>query len=106
MHTLFDIHVTSNKVIDYDSTIKNLNKKLIIIQNDIENLIYALTEYLEKAENDENCLEEIQKRLFYLQNLERTFSLELPQLILKRYQYIQALLELLLQIGTHTYHQR
>ena len=29
-------------------------------------------------------MEEIQKRLFYLQNLERTFALELPQLITKR----------------------
>ncbi len=29
-------------------------------------------------------MEETQKRLFYLQNLERTFSLELPKLILKK----------------------
>ncbi len=73
-----------SKVAQFDSTIKNFNDKLINVQNDVENLIYALTEYLEHVENEDTFLEEIQKRLFYLQNLERTFSLELPQLIVKR----------------------
>ena len=72
------------KVIHYDSKLKFFYEKLINFQSDLENLIFALTEYLEKTENQDICLDEIQKRLFYLQNLERTFSLELPQLILKR----------------------
>ncbi len=72
------------KVVDFDPKIKNLNENLINIQNNLENLIYSLKDYLEQMENDDISLEEIQKRLFYLQNLERTFSLELPQLILKR----------------------
>ncbi len=73
-----------SKVIQFDSKIKELNENLINIQNDVENLIYALTEYSEELENEDINLEEIQKRLFYLQNLERTFSLELPKLILKK----------------------
>ena len=73
-----------SKVIQFDSNIKDLNENLINIQNDVENLIFALTEYSGELENEDISLEEIQKRLFYLQNLERTFSLELPQLILKR----------------------
>ena len=35
-------------------------------------------------ENYESNLPEIQKRLFFLKNLERTFSLDLPQLIERR----------------------
>ena len=73
-----------SKVIEFDPKIKDLNENLINIQNDVENLIFNLTDYLEKVDKEEFSLEEIQKRLFYLQNLERTFSLELPQLILKR----------------------
>ncbi len=72
------------KVEECDQKIKNLNDDLLNIQNDVEKLIFALSEYLEQVENDDVCLEDIQKRLFYLQNLERTFSLELPELILKR----------------------
>ncbi len=73
-----------NKVIKFDSKIKYFYENLINIQNDVENLIFALTEYLNGIENEDFSLDEIQKRLFYLQNLERTFSLELPQLILKK----------------------
>ncbi len=73
-----------SKVYQFDSKIKFLNENLINIQTDIENLIFALTEYLEELENEDVSLEEVQKRLFYLQNLERTFSLELPKLILKK----------------------
>ncbi len=73
-----------SKVIQFDPKIKNLNETLLNIQNDVENLIFALTEYSEQLGNEDNSLEEIQNRLFYLQNLERTFSLELPKLILKR----------------------
>ncbi len=73
-----------SKVVQFDSRIKDLNENLINIQSDLENLIFALTEYSEEIDNEDISLEEIQKRLFYLQNLERTFSLELPKLILKK----------------------
>ncbi len=73
-----------SKVCEYDFKIKNFYLNLINIQSDVENLIFSLTEYLNGVENEDISLEEIQKRLFYLQNLERTFSLELPKLILKR----------------------
>ncbi len=73
-----------NKLVQFDSRIKDLNDNLISIQNDLENLIYSLTEFSEEIDNEDTSLEEIQKRLFYLQNLERSFSLELPKLILKR----------------------
>jgi len=72
------------KVIHFDPKIKDLTENLISIQNDMENAIFSLTEYLDKLENEDISLEKVQKRLFYLQNLERTFSLKLPQLILKR----------------------
>ncbi len=73
-----------SKVADFDSKIKTLNDDLINIQDDVENLIIALKEYLEQIGNEDNSLEEVQKRLFYLKNLERTFSLDLPNLISKR----------------------
>ena len=73
-----------SKVIEFDSNINHLHENLINIQSRVENLIFSLTEYLDQVENEDDNLEEIQKRLFYLQNLERTFSLELPQLIYKR----------------------
>jgi len=43
-----------------------------------------LNSYLQEIENYESNLPEIQKRLFFLKNLERTFSLDLTQLIEKR----------------------
>ena len=73
-----------NKILNFDSKIEAFKEKLINIQNDVENLISDLSEYLEQVENDDLSLEDIQNRLFYLKNLERTFLLELPQLILKR----------------------
>ena len=73
-----------SKVSQFDTKIKDLNENLINIQNDVENLVLSLTEYSAQLENQDNSLEEIQKRLFFLQNLERTFSLDLPKLILKR----------------------
>ena len=73
-----------SKAMDFDPNIKILYEELVNIQNDVENFIFSLTDYLERVDSDDISLEEIQKRLFYLQNLERTFSLELPQLIVKR----------------------
>ncbi len=73
-----------NRTAEFDLTIKNFREKLLDIQTYIEDLIFALNSYMQDIDNDESNLLEIQKRLFFLKNLERTFSLELPQLIEKR----------------------
>ena len=73
-----------SRVVDFDSEIMDLKEMLVKIQSDLENLIYVLIDYTGRVVDEDISLEEIQKRLFYLQNLERTFSLELPKLILKR----------------------
>ena len=69
---------------DFDLKIHEFREKLLNIQSDVEDLIFALKSYLQDIENNESNLPEIQKRLFFLKNLERTFSLELPKLIIKR----------------------
>ena len=73
-----------NKTADFDLKIQKFREKLINIHSDIEDLIFALSSYLQDIENYDTDLPEIQKRLFFLKNLERTFSLDLPQLIKKR----------------------
>ena len=73
-----------NKIVSFDPKIQHLKDNLINIQNEVENLIFGIAEYLEQVENEDIGLQEIQTRLFFLQNLERTFSLDLPNLILKR----------------------
>jgi len=75
-----------NKTADFDLKIQKFREKLLNIHADIEDLIFDLTSYLQDIENYDNDLPEIQKRLFFLKNLERTFSLDLPQLIEKRNQ--------------------
>ena len=75
---------TLNKTADFDSEIHKFREKLLNIQSDVEELIFALNSYLQDIENYESNLPEIQKRLFFLKNLERTFSLDLPKLIEKR----------------------
>ena len=75
---------TLNKTADFDSEIQKFREKLLNIQSDVEELIFALNSYLQDIENYESNLPEIQKRLFFLKNLERTFSLDLPKLIEKR----------------------
>ena len=77
-----------NKTADFDLKIKIFREKLLSIQADVENLILDLNSYIQDAENNESNLPEIQKRLFFLKNLERTFSLDLPHLIEKRDQLI------------------
>ena len=76
---IYDSIKQLTRFVEFDSKIKNISENLISIQNDIENLIYSLTDYLEYTENEDTSLEEIQNRLFFLRNLERTFSLDLPQ---------------------------
>ncbi len=73
-----------NKIADFDLKIKKFREHLLKIQADVEDLIFDLNSYLQNIENYESNLPEIQKRLFFLKNLERTFSLGLPLLIEKR----------------------
>jgi len=73
-----------NKTADFDLKIQNFREKLLNIHADVEDLIFDLKSYLQEIENYESNLPEIQNRLFFLKNLERTFSLDLTQLIEKR----------------------
>jgi len=73
-----------NKTADFDLKIQKFREKLLNIHADVEDLIFDLKFYLQEIENHESNLPEIQKRLFFLKNLERTFSLDLTQLIEKR----------------------
>ena len=73
-----------NKTADFDLKIQKFREKLLNIHADVEDLIFELKSYLQEIENYESNLPEIQKRLFFLKNLERTFSLDLTQLIEKR----------------------
>ncbi len=73
-----------NKTADFDLKIQKFREQLLNIHAEVEELNFALSSYLQDIENYESNLPEIQKRLFFLKNLERTFSLGLPQLIEKR----------------------
>ncbi len=73
-----------NKTAEFDLKIQKFREKLLNIYADVEDLIFDLKSYLQEIENHESNLPEIQKRLFFLKNLERTFSLDLTQLIEKR----------------------
>ncbi len=73
-----------NKTANFDLTIQKFREKLLNINADVEDLILNLNSYLQDMDTYEANLPEIQKRLFFLKNLERTFSLELPELIAKR----------------------
>ena len=73
-----------NKITDFDLKIQKFRDKFLNIQADVEDLILSLNSYIQNIENHDSNLPEIQKRLFFLKNLERTFSLELPKLIEKR----------------------
>jgi len=73
-----------NRLTKYDQSIQNLSDKLIDSQIQIEEVVLLIINYLESIDNEEDNLEEVQARLFKLQNLEKTFSLELSSLIQKR----------------------
>jgi len=73
-----------NRTADLDLNIQKFRENLLDIQTYVEDLIFALNSYIHDIDNHESNLSEIQKRLFFLKNLERTFSLALPQLIEKR----------------------
>ena len=73
-----------NKTADFDLKIQKFRENLLHIQTYVEDLIFALSSYIQDIDNNESNLSEIQKRLFFLKNLERKFSLDIPQLIEKR----------------------
>jgi len=73
-----------NKIADCDLKIQKFRENLLHIQNYVEDLIFALSSYIQNININESNLSEIQKRLFFLKNLERNFLLDLPQLIEKR----------------------
>ena len=73
-----------NKTADFDLKIQKFRENLLHIQTYVEDLIFALSAYIQDIDNNESNLPEIQKRLFFLKNLERNFSLDLSQLIEKR----------------------
>ncbi len=73
-----------NRTADFDLKIQEFKQKFLNIQTYVEDLTFSLNSYLQEMDNDESNLPELQQRLFFLKNLERTFSLDLPQLILKR----------------------
>jgi len=73
-----------NRLTKYDQEIQNLSDKLIISQTQIEEVVLSITSYLDSIDNEDDNLEEVQARLFKLQTLEKTFSLELSSLIKKR----------------------
>jgi len=73
-----------NRTVDFDLKIQNFRDNLLEIQTYVEDLIFTLNSYIQDIDNYEFNLSEIQKRLFFLKNLERTLSLDLPQLIKKR----------------------
>jgi len=73
-----------NKTADFDLKIQKFRENLLDIQTCVEDLIFALNSYIQDIDNNESNLSKIQKRLYFLKNLERTFSLDLPQLIEKR----------------------
>ena len=81
---VYDSIKEMNKVSKYDQVIEKYIDQLLIIQNKTEEIIYSLSHYLKLADNDDEQLPLVQQRLFDLQNLEKTFSLELPELINKR----------------------
>ncbi len=73
-----------NKTADFDLKIQKFRENLLQIQTNVEDLIFSLNSYIQDKYDNESNLPEIQKRLFFLKNLERNFSLNLPQLIEKR----------------------
>jgi len=73
-----------SRIADFDLEVQKFRDKFLNIQADVEDLIFSLNSYIQNIENHDSNLPEIQKRLFFLKNLERTFTLDLPKLIEKR----------------------
>ncbi len=73
-----------NKVTKFDNNLDNFSEKLNLVQNQVEDLIYLLLDYLQTTENEQDQLDQVQHRLFFLRNLEKSFSLDLSNLIKQR----------------------
>jgi len=67
---------TLNKTANFDLKIQQFREKLLNIHADIEDLIFDLNSYLQDIENYESNLPEIQKRLFFLNNLFQLMSIQ------------------------------
>ncbi len=72
------------KVIQYDQNANNFYDQIISIESQIENFKLSLNEYLYEIDNDDNNLNIIQQRIFELQKVEKSFSMNLSELIKKR----------------------
>ena len=66
------------------NNLDNFSEKLNLVQNQVEDLIYLLLDYLQTTENEQDQLDQVQHRLFFLRNLEKSFSLDLSNLIKQR----------------------
>jgi len=72
------------KVIQYDQNASNFYDQIISIQSLLEDFNLSLNQYLNEIDNDDDNLNIIQQRIFELQNIEKLFSMNLPELIKKR----------------------
>ncbi len=73
-----------NKVIKFDNNLNIFSEKLILVEQQVEDLNCLIFDYLQSIENEHDHLDQIQNRLFFLQNLEKSFSLDLVNLIKER----------------------
>ena len=62
-----------NRTAEFDLKIQQFRENLLHIQTYVEDLIFALSSYMQDIDNPESNLSDIQKRLFFLKNLERNF---------------------------------
>ena len=72
------------KIIQYDQNANNFYDQIISIESQLEDLKLSLEEYLYEIDNDDTNLNIVQQRIFELQNIEKTFSMNLPDLVKKR----------------------
>ncbi len=72
------------KIIQYDNNANNFYDQIILIQSQLEDFKLSLNDYLYEIDNDDNNLNIIQQRIFELQNIEKSFSMNLLELIKKR----------------------
>jgi len=72
------------KVVKFDSKLDDYFENLLSIQFQIDEVQSSISQYLDSIEFSTDNLDDVQKRLFKLKNLEKTFSMGLPELIKKR----------------------
>jgi len=81
---IYKINKFIKKVVQYDQIANNFYDQLISIQSQVEDLKLSLNQYLYEIDNDDSNLQVVQQRIFELQNIEKSFSMKLPDLIKKR----------------------